>query len=353
MVNVPLGPNVFPRPLRLSAGSEGPSPGVAFLRMLLKRAALVVAAMTLGVGGSLLYSATSATMYRAETTIEIDAAPIRPLGEKTTDVRDMGAEGYWNPAEYYETQYKIMVSDRVLGAVVRQLGLAQEFGQKAPKDLSPFEAALGKLRGEVTIEPVKNSHLVLIKVEDRSPPRARQLADTVASAFMEENLKGAVNASGDALTWIGGQVDHARRDLIESENALHEFKRANELPSTSINEASNMLRVEMQEYDLALTRTRTKKQELLARKAQLLKVDAEHSDTLPASELLGSSFLQSLRNQYVEATKQRAGLIASGKGENHPLVMEAVNRAEETKAALLAEVRRIRRIKRKTEKKRA
>jgi polysaccharide biosynthesis transport protein len=341
MVSVPPGSEVFPRPLRLSAGSEGPSPGVAFLRMLRKHVALIVAAATLGVGGSLLYSATAQTMYRAQTTIEIDAAPIHPLGDKGTEVRDMGAVGYWNPTEYYETQYKILVSDRVLGAVVRDLGLAQEFVQKPRKDLTPFEAALAKLRGEVTIEPVKNSHLVTIRVEDASPLHARQLADGVASAYMDENLKAAVSGSADALTWIGGQVDHARRDLTDSENALHEFKRENELPSTSINEASNMLRLEMQEYNSALTGTRTKKEELLARQAELLKVDADHPDALPASELLASSFLQSLRNQYVEAIKERAGLLATGKGENHPLVMEAVKRADETKTALLAEVRNI------------
>jgi succinoglycan biosynthesis transport protein ExoP len=340
MTNQPTEIDAPKGPVRLSASGEGPSVGVAFLRMLRKRWHFLVAALTLGVGVSFLYSAMATTIYRSQTTLEISPSSIHPLGETSNDVRGMGAQGYWIPTEYYETQYRIIVSDHVLGAAVRDLGLMldADYLKDAPKGLSPFEAAVAKLHAATSVEPLKTSSLLLIKVEDGNPHRARQLADAVASAFIEENLKASVDASGGAVTWIDGQVGHAKQDLEESENALHRFKADNELPSTSINEASNMLRVEMQEYDLALTRTRTKKQELLARKAELVKVDPDHPDALPASELLASSFLQSLRNQYVDAMKQRAGLLGSGKGESHPLVKEADERANEAKAALLAEV---------------
>ncbi len=52
-----------------------------------------------------------------------------------------------------------------------------------------------------------------------------------------------------------------------------------------------MLRVEMQELDTALTHTRTKKEELSARNAELSKVSSDNPDQLPASELLASAYL--------------------------------------------------------------
>jgi capsular exopolysaccharide synthesis family protein len=67
----------------------------------------------------------------------------------------------------------------------------------------------------------------------------------------------------------------------------------------------------------------------------------ENVDVIPASELLASSFLQSLRTQYLSATKERQELIASGKGENHPLVKAADERIAQSKRSLVDEVRNI------------
>ena len=64
-------------------------------------------------------------------------------------------------------------------------------------------------------------------------------------------------------------------------------------------------------------------------------------DALPGSELLGSSYLSMLRGQYLEALRQREGLVALGKASNHPLVKEADEKTSVTKAALLTEINNI------------
>jgi capsular exopolysaccharide synthesis family protein len=193
----------------------------------------------------------------------------------------------------------------------------------------------------VIVEPIKYSQLVWVKVDSAHPAEARRISDAVANAYIEQNLQTALSATSNAFVWLSGQLDHLRQDLEQDENALYDFKRKNDLPSTSINEASNMLRLEMQELDLALTHTRTKKEELAAREAELAKVSADTADQLPASELLGSPFLQALRAQYQEAARERLSALADGKGENHPLVKRADARLAETREALLAEVRNI------------
>jgi capsular exopolysaccharide synthesis family protein len=180
-----------------------------------------------------------------------------------------------------------------------------------------------------------------IKVDSPNPAQARRICDAVANAYIEQNLQTALSATSDAFVWLSGQLDHIKQDLEQNENALHDFKRENDLPSTSINEASNMLRVEMQELDLALTHTRIRKEELNARHEELSKISPDTADQLPASELLASPFLQGLRTQYQDATKERATLLAEGKGENHPLVKRADEKLAETRSALMAEVRNI------------
>jgi capsular exopolysaccharide synthesis family protein len=305
----------------------------------------VVAATLLLAGFALVFSKSSTKIYQAVTLLEIDPNPVEPLGDKTSDVLNMGAGNYWDTQEYYTTQYKIIVSDRVLGKVARDLGLWRDsdfMGPPEPEAGPPTATtATALLKRRVIVDPIKSSRLVNIRVEDWDPKRAQRICDAVAAAYMEQNLDTAVNASADAVVWLNSQVDNLKQELEHNEDALDQFKRVNDLPSTSINEASNMLRVEMQELDTSLTQARTKREEVAARQAELSKVSADSPDSLPASELLNSPYLQALRKEYQDGAREHAGLIASGKGEEHPLVKSAAEREARGKAALLAEVRNI------------
>jgi succinoglycan biosynthesis transport protein ExoP len=317
----------------------------AFLKAIRKHWAMVAAATLLAGGGALLYAKSQPRIYQANVTIEIDPHATLPLGDKTSGAFDLGAGSVWDAREYYETQYKILVSDRVLSMVVRDLSLTLDYdflGMHGPSEIPvTLEAATDALRSRVSVEPVKYSRLALVKVDDPNPKRAARLANAVTQIYIDQNLESAVSATSDAVVWLNGQVDHVKRDLEENENSLHDFKEKNRLPSTSINEASNMLRVELQALDEAVTHTRTRRAELAAREAELSKISATDPDELPASELLTSSFLQSARSQYQTALKERNSLLAEGKGDNHPSVKTADERVTECRAALLGEIRNI------------
>jgi polysaccharide biosynthesis transport protein len=331
-------------PHKRSVGLDDASAGaMQVVRMMRKYWPLLVAASLLSTGLALIYSKTLPRVYDATTMIELNATVIRPLGEKSDDLTTMGESAYWDNQEYYETQYKIVVSQRVLGEVVRNLGLANDpdFVGDARLASSPSEAAIASLQGRVRVEPVKSSRLFVLHVEDKDPKRAVRIADAVAATYIDQNLQSAISGSADAASWLADQLDRIKQDLEKSEDALYAFKRSNDLPSTSINEASNMIRLEMQEYDTALARTRTRKQELLARDAELSKVSEDTPEQLPSSELLDSTFLQHLRTEYLDAVRERGAVAAEGKGENHPLYKQASDRVEETRTALLAEVRNI------------
>ncbi len=307
----------------------------------------IVAACVLVAGGiGLVYSKSLPRIYEAQAMVEVDPSAQNPLSEsKGEGPLALGNGDYFDNQEYYETQYRIITSSPVMERAARDAGLTSDFaffGLSSPpaRPMTAQQAGLA-LRGHVIVEPVKNSRLVNVKVDDVDPKRAKRLADAVANAYIDQNLEKALSATGDSVTWLGGQVDHVKRDLETSEDALHLFKEKNDLPSTSINESSNMLRQELQDLNTALTHTRTRKQELMARYAELSKVNSDNPDVLPASELLSSAYLQELRGHYVTALQAKRGLAASGKGENHPEMKAADERVSEARSALLAEVRNI------------
>ncbi|MBS2020489.1 MAG: polysaccharide biosynthesis tyrosine autokinase [Deltaproteobacteria bacterium] len=310
-------------------------------RAIRKHWALVVGVVVLAGAASLAYSKSLPKIYEAGTMIEFDPDVIKPLGNKADPM--IGWSAVWDTREYYETQYAIMKSDRVLTSVVRDLSLQSDadfLGYK-PTAPAPLESTIETLRSRLIIEPVKGSRLVLIKVQDRSPAQARRLSEAVSRAYIQHNLDKMVSATGETVVWLSGQLDHFKHELEQNENSLHEFKKQNQLPSTNLDDLSKLIRLEMQEYDSALTRTRMRRGELQARFAELGKVTADNPDQVPASELLNNAFLGSLRQQYQLAVRERAELVAEGKGENHPGIKKADEKIALAKSHLVAEIKNI------------
>ena len=334
-----------PAPAPTTLAEDASSGALRLWKTLRKHWAIIASTLILSVGVAVTYNRTAEVAYQATALVEFDPNPIRPLGEKGASLSP-NYSSYWDHREFFETQYKLLVSDEVMRRVIQSLGLMSDpefLPKKTSQNGVPFTAddLAAVLRKRVTIEPVKNSRLVYVKFEDKDPRRARLLCETLVKVYLQKNLDGSVGQTNEALSWLNGQVDTLRHELEATENKLHDFKERNSLPSLSINEASNMQRVELQELSEALTKTRTRRQELKARQAELEKVPSNRPDSLPATELLQSTYLQQVRKGYLDAVADRQQLLAENKGENHPLVRKAHERLEEQRKALLAEVENI------------
>ncbi len=316
------------------------------LQVVSKYWATILSCVIVCAGVAVFYTKSQPKIYQAQTMLELDPSATQPLGEaKGGAALDIGAGQFWDTQAYYETEYKVLTSDRTLRSVVRDQALVNDYDffglPSRPPTPIDEDTAVATLRAHVIVDPIKNTRLLYVSVEDADPKRAARLADAISTTFIDQNLQQAIGATGDAVTWLNNQVDHIKQDLDQNENALHKFKQENDLPSLSINEASNMLRQEMQDLDTALTHTRTRKEEFAARNAVLSKVTSDNPDQLASSELLSNPYLSALRAQYQQAVKDRETLLVSGKLENHPLVREATQKVENARRVLLNEVKNI------------
>jgi uncharacterized protein involved in exopolysaccharide biosynthesis len=117
------------------------------LKVLGKHWVTMVSCVIFAGGIALLYSKSQPKIYEATTMLEINPHADQPLGEKDDGSSlDIGAGLYWDTREYYETQYKIMTSDRVLRTVVRDLALATDADflglKKRPDAPAPEDAVI-------------------------------------------------------------------------------------------------------------------------------------------------------------------------------------------------------------------
>jgi capsular exopolysaccharide synthesis family protein len=288
--------------------------------------------------------------YQASATIMFDPNPPRPLGKGVDTLVELGTGGYnASNREYFETQYRILQSMRVAMSVVQDLDLQHDASfikMRAPSaglpaaNVTTAEAA-EILRLRLTVEPVKESRLAVVRFDDADPARAQRILSTLVDTYVAQNLDTALESTNSAVDWLRAQLDKLKGDLESNEMALHEFKLDKNILSVAFDDQTNILREEMKQINDTLTHIRTKREEVAARRDELSHLKGDDPGDLPASELLQSSLLQMLRQRYEEARRDRDAVFAAGKGPHHPDAQAAEARVAATRKALLDEVHNI------------
>src|SRR5687767_7618238 len=132
-----------------------------YYRILRKHRWLVVGLFLLTVLTVSVWTFMQTPVYQASATVLIEPEVAKVLNIQ--EVTSIGAP----TQEYYRTQYELITSRPILQKVVDTLNLKQRvpaIGAAA----DPTAALLGR----VTVEPKRNTRLVLVKVEDPNPAMA-------------------------------------------------------------------------------------------------------------------------------------------------------------------------------------
>lgn len=214
-------------------------------------------------------------IYEATATIEYDPNPPRPLGEGVEDVAAPVSD-FWMSREFFETQNRIIGSRMICERVVERLGLHRDRTfltdyESLPADWpgQSVEAAALLLQARLTVEGVQGTRIVNIRVRDRNRERAALIANTIAETFIEKTIEDRLGSTVTALEWLGEQLDNLRRQLDESELALHRFKQEHNILSVSLEDRQNLVANEIEHFSEALTEARAERIRLTARLSRL------------------------------------------------------------------------------------
>ena len=132
-------------------------------------------------------------IYKASATVLIDMEPPSVLTVSTSrDDTTLGQTNYLTYADYYRTQLEVLKSRRVAKKVFKNLKLEKVERFASQKD------PVGSLLGHLTVEPIKQTRLVRLSVEEQDPQLASQIANEFALVFVGENL--VKSAANEAMT---------------------------------------------------------------------------------------------------------------------------------------------------------
>lgn len=87
-----------------------------------------------------------------------------------------------------------------------------------------FEFAVAKLMGRISVNPVRNTQLVEVAVEAADKLIATDIANTLASGYIESQLEARLSMTQTATSWMNERITSLKDKLQESERRLQEFR---------------------------------------------------------------------------------------------------------------------------------
>ena len=288
----------------------------------------IAAVITVAVG---LYTLRQPKVYSATTSVIIDVTAPRFLDSQVQEVVDNGgSSNYWFNKEYYETQHSVITSRSVASRVVDKLGLQTDAsflgvermpaGPARDDVMRSFDAP-SALQGRIRVTPVKESRIVNITVEDGDPQRAALLANEVAEAYMLENLALKLRVTETASKWLEDRLNDLEGRAKKSELAVYDFKKDQDVLTTSLEDRANVVSQRLTTYNTALTDVRTRIAGLRARVdaiGELKKLGAgEGNHWAEALPWVDNTFIQNLKLRFANQRTECAEL-AERYLEAHP-----------------------------------
>jgi non-specific protein-tyrosine kinase len=143
-------------------------------------------------------------VYQASSTLMVNEAP----GTKASDYTAVLAS-----QRLTQTYAEMLTQKPVLGEVITRLNLR--------KDASD-------LRGMVTVQPIRDTQLISINVEDTNPYQAAEIANQIGTVFAEQNQARQEARYASTKESLQAQLDNLQEQIDEVERELAQVGQAPE-----------------------------------------------------------------------------------------------------------------------------
>jgi capsular exopolysaccharide synthesis family protein len=209
-----------------------------YVGMLRRHWKLALVCCALGLTGAGIHYAITPKAYLATTTIQIERRNLTPLGNG----QNPWLENYWN-MEFYPTQYELLQSRGLAERVVKSLDLMEdpafnpgagrdrERGASAEGDDAVLGALADRIRGGLTVEPVRSTQLVQVSFRASNPEFAAKAANAFAEAYIDMGVEDRFATAGKASTFLSSQIETLKQEIQDKETQLQAFSRRSDIVS--------------------------------------------------------------------------------------------------------------------------
>ncbi|MFZ1060005.1 MAG: GNVR domain-containing protein [Candidatus Rokuibacteriota bacterium] len=289
------------------------------LRVLRKHLWLITGLFLITVITGAIWTFLQVPIFQATATLLIE--PEAPKFLNIQEVTPMGAAAPWDP-NYYPTQYEIMKSRAVLEMAIEALN-----GKKR----GPYRAVLGSLQ----VQPVRNTRLVRITVEDPDPALAAQVVNAVATAYVHYNLGLKLRGSQEALTWLTEEAARLRAKVQESSVALQNYRvKAGIL---GLQEQRQITAQKIMDFNKAYLETQAQRLSVESKLRELNQIAKDKAGAQTIFTVADNPLIQKLKAEASDLAVERSKLVKIFR-EKHPEILKIDARIRQVDQQLDAEI---------------
>jgi uncharacterized protein involved in exopolysaccharide biosynthesis len=267
-------------------------------------------------------------IYQATATILIDPEPPKVLNIQ--EVVPMGG-GLWD-RNFYPTQYEIIRSRPVLERAAAALK-ARRPAASAP-NLDAADGVAGALSGTITVEPKRNTRLVLIKIDGPDPARAAEEANAVANAYARYNVELKLKGARDALTWLTEEAGRLRAKAEESSQALQNYRVKTGI--LGMQEQRQITASKIMDFNKAFLEAQAQRLSLESKLQQLDRIAKEPAGVQTIFTVADNPLIDRLKGEAATLETEKSKLLKVYK-DQHPEILKVDAQIQQVKQRLEAE----------------
>ena len=322
-----------------------------YWKVIQKRKWIVIAFFLIVLIATTVGTFTMKPIYRGTATIQINKE-----NPQIVDFKEIFAVNTMD-LDYYQTQYKILESRTLARRVIQTLKLAEhpEFQrkpetpfQKWKSDLwaslsgfsgSPDQGAsengretvlVNRFLTKLKIEPMRNSRLVKIHFDSNFPPLSTQASNSLAAAYIQQNLEARFVSTEQAKEWLTKQLEDLKAKVERADENLQEFGSMHDI--ISLDEKENVTMQRLTELNETLTKAEA---ERMAKEALYKQTGDRNFDSFPS--ILENKLIQDLKQAYIQLEAQYMRLSETFKPE-YPEMVRLKNQMEALQKRLQSEI---------------
>ncbi len=168
------------------------------------------------VAGSLLL----APVYEASTDIKIEDTNYENVGLITTRY-DSRSDIFLRKEQQINSEINIARSETVLEAVVRRLGLWEQWTPSSGSEAERISSAVSILRDELEVEPSLDSWVITIRYRNHDPALATEVVNAMAEEYINHNI--SMHTLPQAAQFYEETIESEREELRQLQTRFREL----------------------------------------------------------------------------------------------------------------------------------
>lgn len=170
----------------------------------------------------------------------------------------------------------------------------------------PVAIATRSLQKATSVEHEGYTYIIKVAVNSRDPVKAAHLAQAVAEAYLNDQLRAKSDAAQHASSWLFGRLEEVRKETIDSEAAVAAIRRAYGLTATGENGTSTVASQQITELNAAIGAAEVELSRKQAKVEQARGVHQSGGNIESLPEVMASGVITSLRAQRSDIIRKLA-----------------------------------------------